>query len=197
MFIEGNAVLQETAQKILAESGAEYVISSRMDNDDCLGRQYTTLVQNEFSHQNNTVVDVLDGFMLQVSPKLRLGKKMQPFNPFVSLIEKNDSPRSIWARAHGHWKHEHDVITVRGGYPWTTIIHHGNVANHFDAFGTVDQNAFKHHFVFDETVREQLNSPLKVTFGEKIQSFFHGLNEYFKLYTKALKRKIRLSLKKR
>src|SRR5690606_38062445 len=73
----------------------------------------------------------------EIQPRHRLGQALDPCNPFVSLIERNRGPLSVWHRSHGSWKRETRVQHIRGQRSWLSLIHSQNKTNEFRGFGAV------------------------------------------------------------
>lgn len=131
-----DAFLPDIRQR-LANASADWVISSRLDNDDCLHPGHIGLLQGQFRQQEYLLLDVVDGFTLEIQPRRRLGYALDPCNPFVSLIERNRQPLSVWHRSHGSWKRERRVQRIRGQRSWLSIIHQQNKTNEFQGYGRV------------------------------------------------------------
>lgn len=138
VFVDGMPAFLPDVQRRLAASSAPWVISSRLDNDDCLHREHIALLQAEFRESPYLLLDVVDGYTLEIQPRHRLGLAIDPCNPFVTLVERNAQPQSIWHRSHGSWKHESRVRQIRGRRTWLSIIHDQNKSNDFQGFGLVD-----------------------------------------------------------
>lgn len=138
IFVDGMQAFLPDVQQRLAASPAPWVISSRLDNDDCLHREHMALLQAEFRETPYLLVDVVDGYTLEVQPRHRLGLATDPCNPFVSLIERNTQPLSVWHRSHGSWKREPRIRRIRGRRTWLSIIHQQNKTNDFQGFGRVE-----------------------------------------------------------
>lgn len=137
VFVEGMAAFLPDVQQRLADSPGDWVISSRLDNDDCLHAGHIGLLQREFRQQDYLLLDVVDGYTLEIQPRHRLGRSLDPCNPFVTLIERNQTPLSVWHRSHGSWKRETRVQHIRGQRSWLSLIHSQNKTNEFCGYGAV------------------------------------------------------------
>src|SRR6185312_11483101 len=68
-----------------------YVITSRLDNDDLLHRDYIKVVQQLFEPLHTTVIDVRSGYKVNIEEGgCEIRNYTQSFNPFISLIEKTE-----------------------------------------------------------------------------------------------------------
>jgi hypothetical protein len=47
--------------------------TSRLDNDDCISRDFIASVQAQFAPNDFLALDFIDGYMLETAPVLRLG----------------------------------------------------------------------------------------------------------------------------
>ena len=155
-------------------SGFPYLITSRIDNDDCVSKFFIDEVQQNFNQQNFMAFDYIKGYTLQVEPKVLLGKKEHIFNPFISLIEKNENPKTVWHYVHNQWKKEPRVTQITNKRIWMSIIHEKNKVNEFDGYGNIDWNSINKEFILSK----KMNSFVK----EKIVSFNQWWFTSFKNY---------------
>jgi len=195
-YADGMEQFVPSIQEELKKSTAQYVITSRLDNDDCLAKTYVNEVQQRFVQKDHWALDFIDGYTLQVSPDYKLGKRLQRFNPFISLIEVNDNPQSVWQRIHGAWKRDPNLETIKNSRQWMSIIHAENKVNDFAGFGRVDP-AVLHDFITDPTDCKQIQDALIPETQWKIKSMSNSIKSHEKSFSKSLKRSLRLGLKKK
>ncbi len=138
-FIDGMpAFYNEIQNYILNRSkGQSHLITSRIDNDDSISKHFIDEIQKQFSFQEYQAIDIINGYSLQVKPNFILGKKEHIFNPFISLIEKNDHPKTVWFSDHNMWKKETRIIQITNKRLWLSIIHEKNKVNEFDGYGNI------------------------------------------------------------
>lgn len=135
IFVNGMENFFTGIQSEICKSNADYLITSRLDNDDCLAKNFTKTVQAKFRPEKKLALDFPDGYTLQISPHFRLGKKRQLYNPFISLIEVNDQPKSVWQKErHGQWSKERNLIRINGECVWLSVIHQENKVNEYTAY---------------------------------------------------------------
>ncbi len=72
-----------------------YLITSRLDNDDSLHQDFVKEVHSQFSKQEFRVIDFVEGYTLQVAPRVRFGQHSHVHNTFMSLIEKSENFKTI------------------------------------------------------------------------------------------------------
>ena len=194
IYIDGmDAFLPAIKNEILKELSQPYLITSRLDNDDCLSENYIEEVQKQFAKQDFMAIDYIDGLTLQIEPEVKLGKRTHLHNPFISLIEKNDTIETVWSRErHGEWSKVKQLKTIRNQCVWMSIIHGENKANDFVGFGQVawsDMNTF--HINQETLTTLKVN---KVPLSEwKIESMRNHLRTYWKVTFKLLKRRLKLN----
>ena len=130
-YIEGMPEFNSSILKYISENTKDkpYLITSRIDNDDCIHKDFINEVQQKFNNQDFMAFDFIKGYTLQVEPKILLGKKEHIFNPFISLIEKNENPKTVWHYVHNMWKKEPRVTQVTDKRIWMSIIHEKNKVN--------------------------------------------------------------------
>ena len=137
-----------------------YLITSRVDNDDCLHKDYIGEIQKVFNRQSFSIVDIVKGYSLQIEPDVRLGKKEQVFNPFVSLIESNKNPKTIFTASHASWKEESRIIRINHKRLWMAIIHDKNKINRFDGYDDVKWSGISTEFSVSAEAKDMVKRRL-------------------------------------
>ena len=137
-------------------------------------------------------IDVLKGYSLQISPEIMLGKKEHIFNPFISLIEKNDNPKTVWFSDHNMWKKESRRIEIANKRLWMSIIHEKNKVNEFDGYDNVDWNSIKSDFKVSESIDEKVTSEIIPHSQWRYLSFKNKLYVNYVLASKKFKKALGL-----
>tara|TARA_B100001105_G_C22330902_1_gene416891 strand:+ start:164 stop:1021 length:858 start_codon:yes stop_codon:yes gene_type:complete len=189
-YIEGMPAFYPEIQKLItAETvGKPYLITSRIDNDDCIRNTFIDEVQKQFNNQDYLAIDVIKGYSLQIKPVIMLGKKEHIFNPFISLIEKNESPTTVWANDHNHWKKETRVKQVTDKRLWMSIIHEKNKVNEFDGYGNIKWDDVKNDFIVSKPMKATISSGILPHAAWWWTSFKNGLYVNWVLFNKSLKK---------
>lgn len=166
-----------------------YLITSRIDNDDSVHKDFINEIQLQFKQQDYLVLDIIKGYSLQIRPTVMLGKKEHIFNPFMSLIEKNDDPRTIWYYHHNMWKKETRIKQVNHKRLWIAVIHEKNKVNNFNGYDNVKWNKLKSDFVLSEEanvlIKNELlphNKWLKLSWKNKIIVKYKVISKSFKKF---------------
>jgi len=171
---------------------SEYLITSRIDNDDCIHKDYIDTIQSQFKHQDFMAIDILKGYSLQISPSVMLGKKEHIFNPFISLIEKNDFPKTVWFSDHNMWKKESRRIEIGNKRLWMSIIHEKNKVNEFDGYDKVNWNDIKQDFIVSDKIDSHVTSEIIPYNKWRFLSFKNKLYVNYVLASKKFKKALGL-----
>ena len=189
-YIDGMPAFYPEIQKLIAtEAGDQpYLITSRIDNDDSISKYFIDEVQKQFASQDYLAIDVIKGYSLQIKPVIMLGKKEHIFNPFISLIEKNDNPKTVWANDHNHWKKETRVKQLTHKRIWMSIIHEKNKVNEFDGYGNVPWEEIRQEFILSESMQQTITNGVLPHSTWWWTSFKNGLYVNWVLFNKVLKK---------
>lgn len=160
IYVNGMEEFIPSIQMEIKKTREEYIISSRVDNDDCVDRNYTEEIQTRFTKEKQLALDFVDGYILQIAPDYKLGKLRQLFNPFISLIEENNHPKSVWQKTHAEWKNDPLVKRIEDIRVWMAVIHEANKVNTFTGYGSVDGSVFQ-NFSINEEVKKKIILNLK------------------------------------
>jgi hypothetical protein len=193
-YIDGMPSFNESILKYVKENASSepYIITSRIDNDDCISKYFIDEVQKNFNKQDFLAVDFYQGYTLQIAPQVILGKKDHIFNPFISLIEKNENPKTVWHYAHNMWKKESRTIHVKNKRIWMSVIHEKNKVNEFYGYGNIDWNILSKEFIVSDFINQKIKSELLPFKNWWTKSLKNYLNVKSSVFTKMLKRNIGL-----
>ena len=191
-FIDGmDAFLPSINEKVRELDQEQYIISSRLDNDDSIHKDYVSVVQSCFDNQNFLAVDIVDGYGMQTGSQVYLGKMKHLYNPYISLIEKKESCKTVWHKGHTFWKYENRILRVKNKRMWLTVIHEKNKSNKFRGYGNVKPEVL-HEFNISKSKLDELKNHFqkyKLFSGQNIKNCFHNLLAY---YSKIIKKSIGL-----
>lgn len=193
-YVDGMDAFHPSIKAYVSEDSKEssHIITSRIDNDDCIHKEYIDTIQQQFTSQDFMAIDVLKGYSLQISPEIMLGKKEHIFNPFISLIEKNIEPKTVWFSDHNMWKKESRRIEIANKRLWMSIIHEKNKVNEFDGYDNVDWNSIKSDFIVSESVDKKVTSEIIPHSQWRYLSFKNKLYVNYVLASKKFKKALGL-----
>lgn len=110
--------------------GSEYVITSRLDTDDLLHRDYIDVVQQLFEPSHLSVIDVRSGFKINIEEGgCEIRNYTQSFNPFISLIERRNDVQTVFNQMHHEWFKAKKVIPYDNRQLWIELVHTKNWTN--------------------------------------------------------------------
>lgn len=169
-----------------------YLITTRIDNDDSIHIDFINEVQKQFNQQEYQAIDFIKGYSLQIEPNYILGKKEQLFNPFISLIEKNENPKTAFHQDHRFWKRDKKVTQIGEKRLWLSIIHQRNKVNKFDGYGLVKWKGIRNNFTLSDEANKLILENSIAYSNWFFISIKNQFNQTFELNFKLLKRKMGL-----
>lgn len=191
-FIDGmESFLPSIKEKIQELNSTDFIITSRLDNDDSLHCNYVETVQSVFNKQNFMAVDIIDGYGMQIGDEVKLGKMKHLYNPYISLIESINDFETVWFRGHTYWKFESRIIRITGKPSWLTIIHQENKSNKFRGYGKISSDILNEFNIKPERLIALKSKFIDVSKWENLnlKNKWHNFSAF---YGKEIKKKIGL-----
>lgn len=111
----------------------EYLISSRVDTDDMLHRDYIKEVQDRFNNQTYEAINFNRGHVYDIGTGV-CSLAVHKHNPFISLIEKRSEAgfKSVFHQIHVAYKDDPKKVEVADLSPmWCMSVHGLNVSTSF------------------------------------------------------------------
>lgn len=115
---------------ILSKSKTDFVITSRLDNDDGLGKDFIRNVQKAFLHQHRLLINMDHGVVYDTGKKILTELRRAYLNHFTSLIERRtDQGDYLTVLGFAHTQPPPDVVVLNlhTKYAWLKIIHDRNL----------------------------------------------------------------------
>lgn len=190
IYVDGMDTFFPSIQEIIKNCNTPYLITSRLDNDDCLSKYYVESVQNHFTKQDFLALDFVNGYTMQIGKQFKLGKKLHAFNPFISLIEKNDNPMTVWSKNHAEWKHESRIKIISNRPIWMSIIHLENKVNEFTGYGLLNEKNILEDFNIKKEKKINILKNLKPSYSWFLQNITNQISSCFNYNFKILKRRL-------
>ncbi len=190
IFIDGMNQFLPSIKTYIKDFDEKYIITSSLDNDDCISRTYIEEIQKEFDQQDFMVLDFVDGYTLQIQPNIKIGKKLHQYNPFISLIEKNNEPITVCDVPHRIWKKEKRILQIRDKRIWSSIIHLENKVNEFTGYGSVDLKNFLINFTLSTKQKLYIESHIITKSNWQFQSLINYISSNWKFSFKNLKKRL-------
>jgi len=126
VFIEGYSLtrVKKEIDKHLGDSN--FVITTRIDNDDAICRRFVETVQHNFNEQTFELINFPNGFVWHEG---RTYRSRQMSNPFMSLIESAQMYETVWCRSHLELRELAEIKQIESPPAWLQVIHEMNVCN--------------------------------------------------------------------
>lgn len=195
IYIDGmKYYLPSIKLEIKSRSVKDYIITSRLDNDDCIHENYVDTVQKQFNFQSYIAVNFLNGITLKINDGFKCGYRIHANNPFISLIEKNnDFIDTVCSKQHGEWGKIKLVIQVFNEDPlWLSVIHGNNILNRYIGFGKVAQSTLEKFNIKPLVLSGIYN---EITPNKAISSLSNKITAYTHYYLKIIRNRIRVFLR--
>ena len=129
---------------------AKFLISTSLDNDDAIGREYIASVQKQFAGQDFEFINFTRGYALNKQNN-KLYRKNDPSNPFISLIERIENFKTVWLASHTELAKMGKLRQVETKPIWLQVIHGRNVLNTIGRRRRVPFRLLKGDFALDYT----------------------------------------------
>jgi hypothetical protein len=117
-------------KNLMSQAPSTYVISSRLDNDDGIGRDFIRTIQDHFEEQDKMLINPDGGIQYDADHHVLTRFHAAATNPFISLIEKRSSADdllTVLGFHHTDIPAGMKVVHIKTGFHWLKIIHHRNV----------------------------------------------------------------------
>jgi hypothetical protein len=108
----------------LIDKKVDYVITSRLDNDDILGPNYVEKIHKSFRGEREMILWE-NGLNISKEGEYIVN---QLSNPFLALIEKTDNFVGCFNKVHLDMI-KYEPYTVLEGMEWCQVVHRYNVSN--------------------------------------------------------------------
>lgn len=104
----------------------EFLITSRLDNDDAIHKSFIHCIQELFNKQNYTFIEFINGYTYSLKNKT-LRRRIFKGNPFATLIEKfSDSFTTVHCGPHLKLRSKGEFIVLETPVAWIQFIHENN-----------------------------------------------------------------------
>ena len=116
----------------------EWLITSRLDNDDMLANDTIDVIQKGFENKDMLLLEIPYGLTMQVAEYNCLRKFKSKLNPFISLIEcitNKPTTKSVFYHQHNQWTSV-ETKNVSKKTQWIQVIHEKNVFNRANGYLT-------------------------------------------------------------
>jgi len=131
--------MSETIGKMMGNS--EFIITTRLDNDDALLSEAVMEIQLHFVPKHNVIVDMENGYCYDTKKKVLCLVEKNKSNQFISLIERRECVKTVFYHNHRQWVDEAEYVSV-STQQWLEVVHERNLYNNPIGWG-VYKNTLK------------------------------------------------------
>jgi Putative rhamnosyl transferase len=162
---------------INTDTKPKYIITTNLDNDDAISKDFIEIIQKQFHQQEFEFLNFPYGYMLREN-----GLFLREFlsSPFISLIEKSDNPLTCKNISHNDLFELHKKgVAVRQIFTkpvWLQVVHQSNVINWIDinsVFQSINKLDQNFHIQIDKSKynkSSQLTQQLNFTYNFLFQN---------------------------
>jgi hypothetical protein len=129
VYVDGAFDADSVSTIVAGFVSAPTVVTSRLDNDDAIAKDFVEVVRNACRGQDFEFVNLVNGAQLA---ERRVYLRPYTKNPFSSLVERPEgrAPRTVFMEHHYLIDKHGPIRNVRTDHPmWLQVIHGGNVLN--------------------------------------------------------------------
>lgn len=149
-----NTSVTADIQKLCYKGNGSVIITTRLDNDDGIHEGFIAEIQKtaEKKMLKKGIIDIPNGYCLDVEPLFNLFSSTQFSNAFISYVEPYNSQnelKTVLFKQHQEWAFTTRTILIRDKRLWIQIIHVSNVLNKIDGVCISDTKVLE-NFHFQE-----------------------------------------------
>ena len=148
--------LDELSEDVKRLTDKEYIITTRIDNDDAFNFKAIEKIQDQFNYQKAVIINLpwivcFDLFNKNMSTHFFVS------NPFISLIEKKtvNTFQTVFCKAHNDWRKSHQIININDNKSYCfQLIHKRNICNQMAG-----------DLIYDKKITKQFNLLIDLSTG--------------------------------
>ena len=133
IFINESSEINPALSRFIAsniEESDQYIITTRLDNDDLIHKQFIDTIQELFYPTNGMVIDLRKGYQVSIEKdNLEIRKYYHLFNHFISLVEDSTNFLTVMSRNHFLWRDSKSIVVSDNKRLWIELVHSKNKAN--------------------------------------------------------------------
>lgn len=133
VFINGNDELPTALKSFIknnTSASCRFVITTRLDNDDLIHKDFISTIQKLYKPIKNLVIDIRCGYQVSIENEtIEVRDYENKFNPFISVVEELEDQKTIMSRMHTQWESFEHVIIYKTKRLWIELTHGKNLIN--------------------------------------------------------------------
>ncbi len=143
-------------------SDVEYVITTRIDNDDSLHEEAIDVIQKNFIPKDKMGFNFYKGYRLVIEPNEILLKNRFLNGPFLSFIEKPDENLiTLMNLSHQDFFLKYPTKQIKDKYYWVQVIHNANLVNDISGIPSCNKKVLASFGINDNEINIKLGTFLK------------------------------------
>lgn len=124
----GVIIIFTRAKEWIPPKEAEWIVTSRIDNDDAYFPTFIEEIQRELVPQRR-LIDVEYCIYDHINKKLYDYERPSPNSPFITVVEKWDDAKGVYAHEHSFMPNKFSSYRIPGKILACQVIHGDNVLN--------------------------------------------------------------------
>ncbi len=116
---------------ISKKTQTDFVITTRLDNDDLIHKDFVETIQSLYQPKKDLVIDLRTGYQTSIKGRFYESRlyKEDPFNPFISVVEAVSDFNTVMAKRHAQWAKTKSLIINKEKPLWIELVHDENKSN--------------------------------------------------------------------
>lgn len=159
IYIDGIKPLRSSLKQFIKghlDKDDDFIITSRMDNDDVIHRDFIDTIQRMAKKDNGLVLDLRKGIQMNISNNFyEVRNHYTYFNAFVSLVENSFDFNTVMHRMHQDWKDAKSIVVDDSKALWIELIHNKNKLNSVNLKKPLVRNIKLHEFGIVELINKR------------------------------------------
>jgi hypothetical protein len=128
-FVNSMSGMQNDLEGLLLQSQTPFVITTRLDNDDVISRDFITTVQQHFDATDKNIINLEGGYFYDPRNLVLTSMRIPVCNNFISLIESPGSHHlyTVFGFPHTQIPGDIKINGVKEGMYWIRMVHDRNI----------------------------------------------------------------------
>ncbi|MCI0139987.1 putative rhamnosyl transferase [Arthrobacter bambusae] len=148
IWVDGALTTDLISDEVQGRSSSPWLITTRVDNDDAVAKDFIERIQHEFARQDFEFINFNSG--LQLAEDGAVFRWTDLSGPFISLIEKRSvdgAPRTVHIDGHDKLTNYGNIRGLDPHPMWLQMIHGKNLANEVRGIRTSPRQLLEHFVV--------------------------------------------------
>jgi hypothetical protein len=150
----------------LCDQNCKYIITTRLDNDDIIHKDFVAKIQDNYNEQEFMAVNFVKILMLNPDNPEKLHIDYSFSNHFISLIERirNGRIRGCFSKGDREWNRKNEILQIADKPYCTEIISGTNLLNRFRGLPVLKITDFSDFSLSGKSYRNSIFDPYNLRF---------------------------------